>query len=121
MTNAKLCFFLSVSLEYYTEFLRAIISDDILSIEHLNSLKAYQGEKTISTLEHTKTLEKLSVSPQDWRTLVDEAQVAQQTKGRGDNCVFPCMHCISEVQARKAQDKCPVCREQFDSIEKIFL
>lgn len=111
----------NVRLEYYTEFLRAIISDDILSIEHLNSLKTYKGEKNISSLEHNSTLEKLSVSPQDWRTLVDEAQVAETTKGRGDNCVFPCMHCISEVQAQKAGDKCPVCRETFDSIEKIFL
>jgi len=111
----------NVRLEYYTEFLRAIISDDVLSKEHLDSLKVYQTDNNISGEEHTSTLQKLSVSPGDWKSLVEDASVAQTSKGRGDNCVFPCMHCISEAQAQKATDKCPVCRETFDKIEKIFL
>lgn len=111
----------SSNIEYYTEFLRALIADSCLTNELVAELEKYQQENKISKELHQNTLEKLNVSEEDWENMRSTTQQAK----RGDLCVFPCMHVITAAQKRSGGegggDVCPICNEPCSSIEKIFL
>lgn len=110
----------SSNVEYYTEYLRALMADSCLTTELLQELEKYQTKNDISKEVHQNTLEKLNVSQEDWRNMRSTTQQAK----RGDLCVFPCMHVITAQQKRvggEGVDVCPTCSEPCSSIEKIFL
>jgi len=114
------------NLEFYIEFLRALICDEVMTMEHLNELKEYQKQKNISSEAHNSTLAKLNVSEEEWSAHVKSAEGTTNTGGkRGDFVVFNCMHAITASQARSVSGEsggsCPICGQKYHKIEKIFL
>merc|ERR1739848_782702 len=61
----------SYRLDFYQEFLRALVADETLNVEHLSAWREYKSSKEITNVEHKHILEKLTCSVDDWKLMVE--------------------------------------------------
>jgi len=119
--------------EKYTEFLRGIIADEIITDKENLALEAYRKGYQIDDEEHEQALSNLEMRPEDledYRKNPEDAggrKCVACGKGPKEYVVYDCMHvCICESCSKNVGvgggpgDGCPVCGGDIVKMEKVY-
>lgn len=120
-------------LDKYSEFLRGIVADEIITQREQAALNAYKHVHQIDDEMHKKALEMLEMSQEeleDYSKKKDDqgSKKCVLCKNGPKECVIiPCMHvCICEKCKDKLNiggpgDGCPICGGDIKSVETVYM
>jgi len=119
--------------EKYTEFLRGVVADEIITDQENLALEAYRKVHNVAEEEHEQALSSLDMKPEDLDDYRKNPQDAGGRKcvacGKGpkEYVIYDCMHvCVCESCSKNVGvgggpgDGCPVCGGDIVKVERVY-